>query len=95
MDTKTGNLVFLASPNGQQRQTCKVCGCSDKFDFHVPDTMWKKVVPRHYQNSVVCLDCFDNFALEKQIDYSRSIDVLYFAGDRAVFKFQKVSARAV
>jgi hypothetical protein len=95
MGTIKGRLAFLASRTGQQRQTCKVCGCSDKFDFHVPDEMWKRVVPSRYQNAVVCLDCFDDFALEKQIDYSNSIDVLYFAGDRAVFTFQTVSARAV
>ena len=78
-----------------KRQTCKVCGCLDKFDFHVPDDVWEKVVPVRYQNKVVCLTCFDEFALKRQIDYSDSVDVLYFAGDRAVFKFQTVSTENV
>jgi hypothetical protein len=95
MEAMTNSPAFLANPAGQQRQTCKVCGCVDKFDFHVPDAIWKKVVPARYQKNVVCLDCFDNFALQKQVDYSGSIDTLYFAGDRAVFTFQTVSARAV
>jgi len=82
-------------PVPRQRQTCKVCGCADKFDFHVPDATWQSVVPREFQNLVVCLECFDNFALERQVDYADAIDILYFAGDRAVFKFQTVSAQNV
>ncbi|HKA31781.1 MAG TPA: hypothetical protein VKH64_01100 [Candidatus Binatia bacterium] len=78
-----------------QRQKCKVCGCPDKFDFHVPDTIWEKIVPPRYRNKVVCLGCFDKFAFEKQVDYSESLEFLYFAGDRAVFKFAAVSAETV
>ncbi len=81
--------------DGAQRQKCKVCGCPDKFDFHVPDAVWKKVVSPLYRNKVVCLGCFDKLAFEKQVDYADSLDVLYFAGDQAVFKFQTVSAEAV
>lgn len=80
---------------GLTRQTCKVCGCEDKFDFHVPDDVWKNAVPVQYQNDAVCLSCFDEFARKKQIDYSDALKDLYFAGDRAMFKFQTVSARAV
>ncbi len=78
-----------------RQQKCKVCGCSDKFDFHVPDAIWEKVVPPRYRNKVVCLGCFDKFAFEKQVDYSDSLEVLYFAGDRAVFKFTAVSAETI
>ena len=89
-------LLFAETKADQpQRQTCKVCDCSDKFDFHVPNDLWKRVVPHRYQSKVVCLPCFDNFALKKQIDYSDSLEVLYFAGDRAIFKFQTVSAQNV
>jgi hypothetical protein len=52
-------------------------------------------VPERYHNAVVCLPCFDNFALVKQIDYSGSLEVLYFAGDRAIFRFQTVSSQSV
>jgi hypothetical protein len=87
-------LLFKAEqPQDTRRQTCKVCQCKDKFDFHVSDDLWKKVVPRRFQKSVVCLDCFDDLAFEKKIDYSGSIDVLHFAGDGAVFKFRKESAQ--
>jgi hypothetical protein len=87
--------TLSAQNTDQRRQTCKVCECSDKFDFHVSDDLWARVVPARYQKSVVCLDCFDDFAFDKQIDYSDSIDVLHFAGDRAIFKFRKEFAQDV
>lgn len=87
-------IRFLPAQDSNQ-QTCKVCGCVDKFDFHVPDEVWKKIVPSRCRNKVVCLTCFDRFAFERQIDYSDSLEVLYFAGTRAVFKFQTVSAENV
>ena len=80
---------------GFKRQTCRVCKYEDKFNFNIPDAMWKKVVPRQYQNTVVCLSCFDDFAREKHVDYSDSIDVLYFAGDQASLKFQPVTSHNV
>jgi hypothetical protein len=87
--------IFQGRRGKLRRQSCKVCGYSDKFDFHVPDAIWKQVVPVRYENNVVCLPCFDNLAHQKGIDYSDSLEVLYFAGDRAVFKFQTVSAQSV
>jgi len=67
------------------RQTCKVCGQSDKFDFHVSNRTWKEIVPRPYWDKVVCLACFDNFAATANVNYQ--IQELYFAGDKAVFEF--------
>ena len=72
-----------------------MCGCVDKFDFHVPDSIWKRVVPVEYQKRAVCLPCFDALAFEKRIDYSDSLELLYFAGDQAMFKFQTVSSANV
>jgi len=76
-----------------RRQTCKVCKCQDKFNFHVSDEIWKKAVPLELQNKVVCLPCFDELARKQNVDYSDSLEVLYFAGDQATFKFQTVSAQ--
>jgi hypothetical protein len=90
----TAQITDTWKTNGSHRQTCKVCGCPDKFDFHVPDSVWNEVVPREFSNRVVCLGCFDKFAYEKRIDYAESLDVLYFAGDRAIFKFETVSAKS-
>lgn len=81
--------------DGSQRQKCKVCGCSDKFDFHVLDTVWRKVVPTRFRNKVVCLACFDEFACRKRIDYAGYLEALYFAGDRAMFKFHPVAAENI
>jgi hypothetical protein len=80
-------------PQQSARQTCRVCECADKFDFHVSDEVWERIVPQQFQKSVVCLDCFDDFASEKKIDYSDAIDVLHFAGDGAVFRFRKEFAQ--
>ena len=76
------------------RPVCRACECSDKFDFNVPDEMWKQVVPCEYQNGVICLECFDEFAFDKGIDYSHSIGTLYFAGHQAALEFRKVAESA-
>ena len=72
-------------------QTCKACGRRDKLDFHVPDEIWNWVVLESLNNHVVCLSCFDEFANEKEIDYSPYLRVLYFVGDRAACEFRAVS----
>jgi hypothetical protein len=77
------------------RQTCKSCGRRDKFDFNVPDSLWAAVVPTEFRNRVVCLACFDDFAREAGVDYSRDLTTLYFAGDRAAFVFKVESSASV
>jgi hypothetical protein len=78
-----------------RHQTCKACGIRDKWNFHVPDEVWLAVVPKHLQNRVVCLPCFDEFAKEQGVDYAAHISALYFAGDGAAFEFGVVSAANV
>jgi hypothetical protein len=92
---RTSDAKFDCFEGLQQQQECKVCGRLDKFDFHVADEVWRKVVPAGYRNKVVCLACFDKFAFEREIDYSDFFEVLYFAGDQAVFRFQAVSAENI
>lgn len=77
---------------GEMNQTCKACGYRDKFDFTVPDEVWKAVVPPRLQNRVVCLSCFDNLAHLQGINYAAHISVLYFAGDGATLRFHTASA---
>jgi hypothetical protein len=72
---------------------CKVCGRRDKFDFHVPDELWNQIVPLPYENSVVCLTCFDNFAFTKRIQYAASLRVLYFVGDQAILTFRQTDSK--
>ncbi len=64
-----------------------MCGRPDKFDFHVSDKVWCSVVPEQFQNRVVCLYCFDEFAEERDIRYAAHLSKLYFAGRRATFHF--------
>jgi hypothetical protein len=77
-----------------RRQRCAVCKCNDKFNFAVPNELWRKIVPEEYQNRVVCLQCFDEFARKRNIDYSNALETLYFAGSKAAFKFQTVLAQS-
>ena len=78
-----------------KRQRCQVCRCEDKFNFTVSDKLWREIVPPDFYNKVVCLPCFDEFARQKKKDYADSIEVLYFAGRQASFKFQTVQAENV
>jgi hypothetical protein len=71
---------------GSYPQRCKVCGKRDMFNFTITDEVWNKVVPKPFQNRVVCLICFDTFASNKGINYAHAINKeVYFAGDKASF----------
>jgi hypothetical protein len=78
-----------------QRQTCKACGLPDKLCFHLPDEIWCSIVPQKLQNRVVCLGCFDDFARSKDVNYATSLRVIYFAGDKAVFRLEVTEARTI
>lgn len=80
---------------GFKRQKCSVCECEEKFNFHVADEVWEKVVPEEYRNRVVCLSCFDNFARAKNISYSHSVVDLLFAGDKAALELEPKSAKDI
>lgn len=73
------------------QQRCKVCGRRDKFNFYVPDDVWRAIVPFRLQNRVVCLGCFDRMAKEKGVEYAPHLLNLYFAGDQASFSFSRTS----
>jgi hypothetical protein len=75
-----------------KRQRCQIWRCEDKFNFNVSDKLWREIVPVEFHNKVVCLPCFDELARQKKMDYAHSIEVLYFAGRQASFKFQTVQA---
>ena len=83
---------YIPAPDCHQ-QTCKVCWRPDKFDFQVPDSIWKAIVPQKFQGHVVCFYCFDEFARLKGIEYHTHLkNELYFAGKQATFIF-KVAKR--
>jgi hypothetical protein len=70
-----------------QRQRCKLCWHADGFDFHVPDELWKAVVPKRFRASIVCLACFDELAADAGVDYAPRLGSLYFAGLTAGLRF--------
>lgn len=74
------------------QQTCRACHCVDKFNFHVPNSLWEQVVPENLRNSVVCLDCFDGFAAEKELQYTHVLDTVYFAGEKAQIELRVVDS---
>lgn len=73
------------------QQTCKACGRPDKFNFDVPDDVWRAAVPAHLQNRVVCLGCFDEFAKARGVAYAKSLTEVCFAGG-ASFMFKVMNA---
>jgi hypothetical protein len=88
-------MMTVTDTVGFTRQVCSACKCEDKFNFDVPDYIWREIVPADHVNSVVCLQCFDEFARPKNFDYSGFIDTLYFAGVQASFKFCRVAAQSL
>lgn len=82
----------MRGPDHQQ-QRCKACGRPDKFDFYVPDGIWKAVVPQRLRNRVVCLSCFDDFARERNIGYASHVSDVCFVGKHATLVFEITSAR--
>jgi hypothetical protein len=74
-------------PPGLHRQTCKACGRPDYFNFKVPERIWRAVVPGRLRRKVVCLGCFDGFAVQRGIRYARTLRYLYFAGDGGSARF--------
>ena len=79
-------MISLKKDN--QHQTCKVCGRIDKFNFHVSKEIWEAAIPPIFRKKVVCLACFDDFALRRGVKYADSLELVYFAGDRGVFEFE-------
>ena len=73
----------------------KPAAARTSFNFNVSDQLWREIVPVEFHNKVVCLPCFDEFARQKNRDYAHSIEVLYFAGRQASFKFQTVQAENI
>ena len=77
METPYRPLPRLRVP---MQQTCKMCAQPDKFNFDVPDDVWRAVVPPEFQYLVVCLYCFDEQAALKGISYVGKLSKVCFAG---------------
>jgi len=68
------------------RQTCKMCGCKQYFEFRVPDDLWDEVVPERYRKTALCLACFDACAFEAmRQDWPTEVLWITFVGRWTVF----------
>jgi hypothetical protein len=67
---------------------CAVCGSDNFFEFEVPDSIWKLVVPKLFPKKMVCLSCFDGFAAKRRINYAGGLTCLKFRGKGASFDFE-------
>jgi hypothetical protein len=77
------------------RKLCGACGRPDKFEYHVPDDLWERVVPTALRKRFVCLVCFDDLAAMRRVSYARHITLrLRFAGEAATFELEIRRARA-
>ena len=61
---------------GEGASLCEVCRSPGQADFNVQNDVWKIAVPSKYWNKVVCVECFGNFACEKQIELLRLLSTL-------------------
>lgn len=64
------------------REICKRCWRFNPMGFHIDDGVWNHVVPPEFRNRVLCLMCFDYFATEHGIDWTKHIskDVYFVSG---------------
>lgn len=42
---------------------CSVCGVLESYIYHVPEALWRNILPKDLWNEVVCAGCFHYFAL--------------------------------
>jgi hypothetical protein len=59
-------MDYLTDPNAEPPisfcGTCAVCGRDEPYTYHVPESLWRKVVPERYWHEIVCAGCFDVMA---------------------------------
>jgi len=55
------------------RERCHLCNKINSVGFWVPNKVWKAVVPKNLQESVLCIACFTDFADERLIEWDEEI----------------------
>lgn len=56
------------------RERCGVCQRPSPIGFHVPDDMWRRVVPDYHRQTVMCIMCFASFGDERLIAWEDGIE---------------------
>src|SRR5688572_5601504 len=60
---------YHARPRAR-RETCKRCWRENPVGFSVSDGIWKDVVPARRRHQVLCVFCFDRYAVRRGIDWA-------------------------
>lgn len=56
------------------RSRCGVCHHVSPVDFLAPDSVWLRVVPDYFRNTVLCVTCFASFGDERMIAWEDGIE---------------------
>jgi hypothetical protein len=59
---------------------CSRCDQRPKFDYHVDDDFWRKVVPQDERTSVICLPCLDRLVEELGMEVGQHLRQVQFTG---------------
>lgn len=70
-------------------EICKCCGQPNHFSWSVSDEIWNSVAQSEYENSVLCLGCFDWLAWKIGIfEWIDTLVIDSFVG-RSIIKHMK------
>jgi len=59
-------LHYWTDPNvelGNFCGKCAVCGCDERYTYHVPESLWRRVLPKRLWDEIVCAKCFHEAAM--------------------------------
>ena len=59
--------------NKPHREICSLCYEISRVGFWVPNDVWRAAIHKHYQNSIICLQCFTRLADEKSVEWDKEI----------------------
>jgi len=71
---------------------CSRCGNRPRFDYRVPDEVWKQCVPPKLRRGVICLPCLDFLAVQMGVNLSRHISFVQFIGYDYTVEFKPTFA---
>ena len=75
---------------------CSRCDQHPKFDYHVDDEFWRKVVPPDEQLGVVCLPCLDRLVDVLGMEVGQHLRQVQFTGcSSTVFLAPSITIRRV
>lgn len=46
--------------------TCSACGVKENYTYWVPESLWRRILPKSLWDKVVCANCFHQYAITKK-----------------------------